>query len=144
MANRSLVLSALLVVACQSSANPNNAPPPAVSPSSPAAGALTTSGAVNATASVSEVLRQPADSAVQLSGLYLGWNGPCKGTPPTRSAWQLAESNDPNAPCVYIDGPALADAPPNAPPPNLTVVVRGKYVVDGNVRYVKADSVEKK
>ncbi len=143
MANRSLGLSALFVVACQSSATPNNAPPPAVAPSSPTTATLT-GVAVNAPSTVSEVLRQPADSAVQLGGVYLGWNGPCKGTPPSRSAWQLAESNDPSAPCIYVDGPAVADAPPNAPPPNLSVVVRGKYVVDGSLRYVKADSVEKK
>jgi hypothetical protein len=134
----------LVVAACQSSASPNNAPPPAVAPSSPATPAPTVANAANAaTLTVSAALNQLPDSAVQLSGLYLGWNGPCTGKPPTRSAWHLAESNAPNAPCIYVDGPAVPDAPANAPPPNLTVVVRGKLVVDGNLRYIKADSVEK-
>jgi hypothetical protein len=93
--------------------------------------------------SVSEALKQPADSAIHVKGLYLGWNGPCTGKPPTRSAWQLADSDAANAACVYVDGPAVPDVLPNAPPPNLMLIVRGKLVVDGSLRYVKADSVDK-
>jgi hypothetical protein len=143
MTKKAFWCCALFLMACQSAANSNNAPPPAVAPSSPATPALTATAANAPTLTVSAALNQPADSAVQLSGLYLGWNGPCTGKPPTRSAWHLAESNAPNAPCIYVDGPSVPDAPANAPPPNLTVIVSGKLVVDGNLRYIKATSVEK-
>jgi hypothetical protein len=134
------LLCVLLVAACQSSANPSSAPPPVVAPST--ATAAVAPAALSAPISVSQALQLAPGSAVQVKGIYLGWTGPCAGRPPTRSAWQLADSSDPSAPCLYVDGPAVRNVQPNAPPANLAVLVRGKLVVDGVLRYVKADSVE--
>jgi hypothetical protein len=134
----------LAVVACQNSVNPSNTAAASSSASSAAPLNSASPEAAPAALSVSQVLQQPADSAVQSSGLYFGWNGPCKGKPPTRSAWQLVESNAADSPCIYVDGPAVPGVSPNAPDANVLVVVRGKYRVDGKTSYIQADTVEKK
>lgn len=142
MTKLTILICVLPLMACQSSSTPNNAPPPAVAPSGPAT-ATAAMAAAPGPLTVSDALQQAPGNALQLKGLYLGWNGSCAGKPPTRSAWQLADSSDPSAPCIYVDGPAVPGVQPNAPPPNLTVVVRGKLVADGSSRYIQADSVEK-
>jgi hypothetical protein len=139
--SRSMLCScALFLAACQSSANSSSAPPPVVAPSG-----LSTAPAATSVASisVSDALRMAPDSVVQVKGLYLGWNGPCMGRPPTRSAWQLTDSDAPGAACIYVDGPALPGVQPNAPPPNLVVLVHGRLVVDGALLYVRAEHVER-
>lgn len=137
----------LALAACQNSVNPSNTAAASGSASSPPSSSSAIPEATPtapSVLSVSQVLQQPADSVVQSSGLYFGWNGPCKGKPPTRSAWQLVESNAVDAPCIYVDGPAVPGVAPNAPDANILVVVRGKYRVDGKASYIQADTVEKK
>jgi hypothetical protein len=48
-------------------------------------------------------------------GVFLGWNGPCRIEPPTRSAWQLADGTSTDAACLYVDGPMPPGVSPGAP-----------------------------
>lgn len=145
MPKNGLFLSLFVLVACQNSVTPSGASPPQSATSNQAMNEPPTKLAPDAPATtVSQVLGQANASVVQVNGLYFGWNGPCVGKPPTRSAWQLVESNAPNAPCIYVDGPAPSGASPNAPAANLLVLVRGKVVVDGDLKYIQADTVEKR
>jgi hypothetical protein len=48
-------------------------------------------------------------------GLFLGWNGPCRTEPPTRSAWQIADGTAPDAPCLYVEGPMPPGVSPGGP-----------------------------
>lgn len=147
MSNPWLFLLPFVMVACQNSVTPSGASPPQSAtsnqPAQPAEAEQAKLAPTQA-ATVSQALGQANASVVQVNGLYFGWNGPCAGKPPTRSAWQLVESNAPNAPCIYVDGPALSGVSPNAPPANLLVLVRGKVVVDGDLKYIQADTVEKR
>lgn len=138
----------LAATACQSSANQTVSPPPATAPggqqSQTTAPAADLASDGTSALTVTQVLSQQPGSAVRVSGLYFGWKGPCRGQPPTRSAWQLVESTDPAAACIYVDGPSVPGISPNAPAPNVVVVVQGKYKVDRDMRYIEADRIEKK
>jgi hypothetical protein len=129
------------LVACQCSTS--SAPPATTAPGG-AVNRGTSPDSTGAVSTVSQALSQPSGTVVAVSGLYFGWKGPCKGMPPTRSAWQLVESIGPAAACIYVDGPAVAGVSPNAPPANVLVVVHGKYQIEGDMRYIAADSVDKK
>lgn len=149
MPQQTLFLVFFVMVACQNSVTPSGASPPqsATSQLTQSAGAEQEPGKLAANAqpsTVSQALGQANGNAIQVNGLYFGWSGPCAGKPPTRSAWQLVESNAPNAPCIYVDGPAVAGASPSSPPANLMVLVRGKVVVDGELKFIQADTVEKR
>jgi hypothetical protein len=85
----------------------------------------------------------PGSQAV-VRGLFLGWRGPCQGQAPTRSAWMLADADQPGAPCLYVDGPN----PPGADPaarggPPVWVRVDGRLDADGTDRYLSARKVER-
>jgi hypothetical protein len=151
-----LVLALAASPACQSAGNQTNLPPPASPSGAPSAEGVAgnsskpVTNAASVTASgtsvttVTQALGQAPGAEVEVTGLYFGWKGPCRGQPPTRSAWQLVESAEPAAPCIYVDGPNIPGVAANLPPANLLVVVHGKYKVDGDLRYIEADKVEKK
>jgi hypothetical protein len=144
----SLATAVFLLGACQAATTPNNSPSPAnpsttqqamLQPSATATG----SAAAAATLTVSQALTQPEGNSLRVTGLYYGWKGPCQGKPPTRSAWQLVESNTPGAACVYVDGVDPRDVSPNAPPANVYVVVQGAMQLDGQTRYLQAQRVDR-
>lgn len=94
---------------------------------------------------VAAVLSTAPDADVVVSGLYLGWEGPCTGSPPTRSAWQLADSETAAAGCVYVDGPlmqSLAQKAMIGKP--VRVRVHGTVrQLDAGTRYLESRQVER-
>ena len=139
---RHALLSSVFVmssfVACTTSGGNSSNTPPASSPSS-----VQQPLAVDAP-TVSQVLAQSDGTVTSATGLYFGWKGPCRGAPPTRSAWQLVESAQPGAPCVYVDGPAVAGENPANPSGSVFVVVHGTVKTEGGTRYIEASRVERK
>ncbi|HEY5960071.1 MAG TPA: hypothetical protein VIV60_26140 [Polyangiaceae bacterium] len=139
--------SVLFACACQTVTTPSNAPPPANASTTQALAAPGSApGAATPNSppmTVSQASSQNVGTAMRVTGLYFGWKGPCQGKPPTRSAWQLVESNAPGAACIYVDGPELNGVSPSAPPANLYVVVQATLQVDGQARYLEAQRVEK-
>lgn len=131
------ILAGWALVACQTSTSPSSAPPPTTPVSSQQHQAL------SAPVKVSQTLNLAPGSNVDVSGLYFGWKGPCKGQPPTRSAWQLVESNEPFAPCIYVDGPVVKGGSPNAPAANVWLRVQGVLKQEGDVRFIEAVRVDK-
>src|SRR5262249_35191390 len=96
-----------------------------------------------ATVTVAQAQALAAGSKALVRGLYLGWKGPCMDTPPTRSAWQLADSDQKGAPCLYVDGPGppgLAPAGGGAP---TWVRVDGEVVTAGPSRFIASHKAEK-
>ncbi len=155
----SLGLFSLGSAACPGSAsNQGSSPPPAsaaaaLTPSSggldkagapiePAVGAAG-GGAGAAGAPVAAALSLPIGAEVVIQGLYLGWEGPCTGAPPTKSAWQLADDQAVGSGCIYVDGPlqsglarkAAAGAPGRV---RVTGVIRE----EGKLRYLQSAKVE--
>jgi len=148
-----LVPSLLVACSCESSAG-TGTPPPETSQSyagpaptadtsyvKPAPGTVESSPGAGQT--VAEVASAGTGAALLVTGLYLGWKGPCVGEPPTRSAWQLAQDVTPGSPCVYVDGALLSGVPPEAAQGNIRVRVQGILRVDGNLRFIEARSVER-
>ncbi len=80
-----------------------------------------------------------AGSTVEVTARFYGWNGPCQGDPPTRSAWQLADSPASEAACVYVDGPMPAGLRP-AGDSGTAVVVRGVLREAAGLRYLEAST----
>ncbi len=153
IAQRWLVFFPSLLVACscESSAG-TGTPPPETSQNytgpapmadtsyvKPGAGTVETTSAVSQ--SVAEIANAGAGAALSVTGLYLGWKGPCVGEPPTRSAWQLASDPAPGSPCVYVDGALLPGVPPEAAEANVRVRVQGILRIDGSARYIEAKSI---
>jgi hypothetical protein len=119
---------------------------PTKSPRPPAATDLGSSRqeSTNKTSSVAGALTMPAGSSLVVRGLYLGWSGPCKISPPTRSAWQLADAEAVGAPCVYVSGPMVRGvSPANALGKNIWVRVEGVMEERGGKRYLRATQVER-
>ncbi|MEB2313650.1 MAG: hypothetical protein OZ928_17535 [Polyangiaceae bacterium] len=113
---------------------PLGAPPASAPPPSGASGALTVSAAAG--------LAPGARALVQ--GYFFGWRGPCRATPPSRSAWQLAESEAPGAACLYVDGPIPPGANAASPgPPYFPVRVEGTLQAAGADRFIAAGRVER-
>jgi hypothetical protein len=54
---------------------------------------------------VADIASQTVGAKVTVAGVFMGFNGACLSEAPSRSAWHLAASKEPNAPCVYVDGP---------------------------------------
>jgi hypothetical protein len=71
---------------------------------------------VAGTSTVAQIVAMTTGTKATVRGLFLGWHGPCQGTPPTRSAWQIADGDQKGAACLYVDGP---------PPPGLDPASRG-------------------
>jgi len=150
----------LAAFACQSStsASGGSAPPPttpsalvgapASLPDNAAAQPDVSEGDVTARAPVSaitvaEARKTKPNAQLVVKGTYLGWRGPCTGVPPTRSAWQLADSSDQGSACVYVDGPQPEGAQPNDPPASLRVTVRGVRRDYDSLPYIQATSVQR-
>lgn len=136
------MLVGAMLLACQTSTNPSGAPP-----TTPVGGQQTASPLAQPLASamtVTQTLTLAPGASIDVAGLYFGWKGPCKGAPPTRSAWQLVESNEPFAACIYVDGPMAKGLSPNAPAANTWLLVHGVLKLEGGARYIEADRVEQK
>lgn len=172
VASRLIGVSSLVVItaACQGSTN-GSAPPPAsataaaTTPESPPAGPppptanpgagvpAPSSGPGNTpdptkevaagTVSVAQITAMPSGSKATVRGMYLGWHGPCQGTPPTRSAWQLADNDAQGSACVYVDGPAPAGVSPAGPGAPVWVRVDAELVTGGAAPYLTAQHAEK-
>ncbi len=98
----------------------------------------------SATVTVEQVSAMPPGSRAVVRGLYLGWRGPCRGAPPTRSAWQLADSNQPSAACLYVDGPSPPGLDPAGPGGAPTWVrVDAELIVAGPDRFLASRSAER-
>lgn len=147
-----LMLLGLQGAACQSGppSNPGVVVPVAtvsaseVGPGAVAPGASSASPSTNGSgltntpgAAVQTALQATVGSEVTLSGLYLGWSGPCKGQPPSRSAWQIADEAAAGAPCLYVDGSSPRGVSPlsNTGSPRK-VKVRGVVKEAGGIRYL--------
>ncbi|MBN1606466.1 MAG: hypothetical protein JW940_07520 [Polyangiaceae bacterium] len=117
----------------QPAAPPSAAQPPATAP---AAG-----GPSPSASSVAGLASLPVGSSVDVTAKFFGWKGPCRGAPPTRSAWQLADDAAPGSACVYVDGPMPAGLNP-AGDRGMSVRVRGTLETDGNTTNIRAQSSE--
>jgi hypothetical protein len=148
-----ITLFPALFGACQSSTS-SGGPPPQTTQSYASAQPITNTSAVQVAPGtleangasglrVSQISTATAGTTVTVTGLYLGWKGPCVGDAPTRSAWQLAEANSPGAACIYVDGPMLNGVAPEAVGAGVSVRVSGTVRVDGATRYLEAKGVER-
>jgi hypothetical protein len=120
---------AVTLASCQSSpsappAASGNTPPTVVvpattpvatqvpSPSAPAKPVAAPSGPLT----VAAISGMALGTHGSVRGVFLGWAGPCRIEPPTRSAWQLADGTARDAACLYVDGPMPPGVSPGAPP----------------------------
>jgi translation initiation factor IF-2 len=120
---------------------PGPAPGPGPGPTpgpAPAASAAQPPGTVT----VAQMAGMMPGSQATVRGLYLGWRGPCAGSPPTRSAWQLADSDQPGAACLFVDGPTPSGTNPAEGQP-IWVRVDGRLDAAGPDRYLSARRVER-
>jgi len=106
--------------------------PPATAPAAP-------SGPSPSVPSVAGLASMPAGSSVDVTAKFLGWKGPCRGTPPTRSAWQLADDSAPGSACVYVDGPMPSGLNPMGDS-GMSVRVRGTLESYGGSVSIRAQS----
>ena len=89
--------------------------------------------------SVASLAQAGEGAAVSVTARFFGWKGPCQTDPPSRSAWQLADSADSGAPCIYVDGPM----PPGFSPAGnggSFVQVRGVIRNYDGLRYLQGQS----
>lgn len=91
---------------------------------------------------VQHALAQPSGATVHVEALYFGWQGPCRGEVPSRSAWQLADAGGGNSACVYVEGPLLRGRSPTAAEPVPVRVVGVLRELPGGGRYLDAERVE--
>jgi hypothetical protein len=141
---RSVLIASVLaaVAACQSSGTTTSSAPPA----SQTAAVGTSVGTVPAAASagVAAVSSAAPGSPVDVVALYLGWKGPCMGSPPTRSAWMLADGEQKGAPCLYVDGPEVPGVSPEAAlGKNIRVHVVGVLREERGRKFIEAQRVER-
>ena len=93
-------------------------------------------------ANVGAALAATPGSPVTVTGLYLGWKGPCRSQPPTRSAWQLADAEAPGSACIYVDGPMPSGVSPvKAAGQNIRVRVQGVIREEAGARHIQAQQV---
>jgi hypothetical protein len=95
------------------------------------------------TVSVAQITAMPPGSKATVRGMYLGWRGPCQGTPPTRSAWQLADNDQKGAACLYVDGPAPAGVDPAGHGAPVWVRVDAQLVTAGPSSFLTAQHADK-
>jgi hypothetical protein len=93
--------------------------------------------------SVQQAIAMTAGSKATVRGLFMGWRGPCQTQPPTRSAWQLADSDQKGAACVYVDGPPPHGLDPTGRGTPTWVRVDGALVGSGATAYLTAQHAEK-
>jgi hypothetical protein len=116
--------------------------PSAASPvAQPSAAAPHAMGQGSSVSGIAGLARVTVGSAVDVTGKFFGWRGPCRGVPPTRSAWQLADDATPGAACVYVDGPMPAGLDPTGDS-GMVVRVRGTLETYEDTTYVRAQSTE--
>lgn len=85
---------------------------------------------------VADVAAAVVGAPVTVSGVFMGFSGACLGDAPSRSAWHLAASKDPQAACVYVDAPFPAGLSPAVhvgTPTTITATV----VTLGATRYLQ-------
>jgi hypothetical protein len=126
----------------QSSAPPQPAAAEPPSAAQPPAAAAAPSSAGPSASSIAGVVSLPAGSSVDVTAKFLGWKGPCRGTPPTRSAWQLADDSAPGSACVYVDGPMPAGLNPMGDS-GMPVRVRGTLENESGTVSIRAQSSER-
>jgi hypothetical protein len=112
---------------------PSTAEPPAT--------ASAPSNAAPAPPSIAGLASLPVGSSVDVTAKFFGWKGPCRGEPPTRSAWQLADDSAVGSACVYVDGPIPSGLNPMGDS-GMTVRVRGTLETYGSTLNIKAQSSE--
>lgn len=103
----------------------------------PPANDVSAAGVRGGTIGVADVATALEGATVTVSGVFMGFSGPCFGDAPSRSAWHLAASKEPQAECVYVDAPF----PPGLSPAihsGTPAVVTGKVVTLGATRYLQA------
>jgi hypothetical protein len=103
----------------------NGTEPTQAAPGASAPTAASAPAGAPGTVTVDQALKTAGGAHAVVRGVYLGWAGPCRSQPPTRSAWQLADGTDPSAACIYVDGPSPAGLAPAGPPPTPPGWVRG-------------------
>jgi hypothetical protein len=132
---------------------PGQAPDPAAgAASAPPAGA-TASGAPDPSrgvaantpgaVTVAQASAMAPGSKATVRGLYFGWRGPCHGAPPTRSAWQLADSDQKGAACLYVDGPFPPGLDPAGRGAPTWVRVDGELITAGPDRFLASHKAER-
>ncbi|MBN2194782.1 MAG: hypothetical protein JW751_18345 [Polyangiaceae bacterium] len=94
-------------------------------------------------ASVAGARSAQVGTDVVVTGLFLGWKGPCKGVPPSRSAWHLADGAAADAPCLYVDGRLPDGASATNPPAGFRVTVTGRVRASDSGRFLEASAVER-
>ncbi len=144
-----------LALACQGSSSAGAPPPasagvpapmpmPGPTPGPPPSAASAPTSGPAGTVSVQQMQGMMPGSHAVVRGVFFGWRGPCRGRPPTRSAWQIADGDQPGAPCLYVDGPMPPGANAAAqPPPDVWVRVDGTLQASGPDRFVAAQHVER-
>lgn len=113
-------------------------PTPVAAQLAPAAQPVATAPAA---AGVAGLSGSASGSAVDVTAKFFGWKGPCRGDPPTRSAWQLADDAAAGSACAYVDGPMPGGLNP-AGDTGMTVRVRGTLETYGGATIIKAQSAE--
>ena len=119
---------------------PSTAQPPSTA-RPPAATASAGGSPSPAAASIAGLASMPAGSSVDVTAKFFGWKDPCRGEPPTRSAWQLADDAAPGSACVYVDGPMPGGLNP-AGDRGMSVRVRGTLETYGTTLSIRAQSSE--
>lgn len=79
-----------------------------------------------------------------VEGSFMGFQGPCSGAPPTRSAWHLVDAQGAPPACIYVAGP-LAEGTRSMPAEGIgsRVRVRGTLRELDGVRYLEAREVSR-
>ena len=92
-------------------------------------------GAPSGSIQVADVVNQAVGTKVTVAGVFMGFNGACLSDAPSRSAWHLAASKEPKAPCIYVDGPFPAGLSPAVHAGTNTTVTATVNLL-GNVKYL--------
>ena len=132
---------------------PGHTPEPSIgAAANPAAGTAPAAGTgapadpskgMPAAVSVAQASALAPGSKAMVRGLYLGWRGPCQGAPPTRSAWQLADSDQKGAACLYVDGPFPPGLDPAGRGAPTWVRVDGELITSGPNHFLASHKAEK-
>ena len=118
-------------------------PAAGTAPQAGAAGPVDPSKGMPAAVTVAQASAMAPGSKAMVRGLYLGWRGPCQGAPPTRSAWQLADSDQKGAACLYVDGPFPPGLDPAGRGAPTWVRVDGELITSGPNHFLASHKAEK-